>query len=227
MVRSLSINAAAYDPVLGTLSVNATVCKSMELVAALGSALLRKSGALSLIWYRPLGHPFLRHTSMWLVFGIGLAREKDSAFVTDTSPGAPVDVAPGGDLRAKLPCGNHPSSESHTGAIRAETVQDVGNRRVLAFKRSFVSDIGDLHVSPLGAVEARKLRIIHDLTFAGNGYRSSVNNDADFSATPPCELGHVFGDVCRRILYFHHRHSAVAHVMLCGIMSKTRSARFP
>ena len=43
-VRLLSVNAAAYEPVLGALSVNATVCESMGLVAALGSALQRKCG---------------------------------------------------------------------------------------------------------------------------------------------------------------------------------------
>ena len=74
------------------------------------------------------------------------------------------------------------------------------NGRAFAFKRSSVSDIRGLRVSPLGAVEGRKLRIIHDLTFAGGGYRSSVKSDTDFSAPLPCELGHVFGDVCIRIL---------------------------
>ena len=43
-VRLLSVNAAAYEPVLGALSVNATVCESMGLVAALDSALQRKCG---------------------------------------------------------------------------------------------------------------------------------------------------------------------------------------
>ena len=66
--------------------------------------------------------------------------------------------------------------------------------RAVAFKRSSVSDIRGLRVSPVGTVEGRKLRIIHDLTFAG-GYRSSVNGDTDFSVAPPCELGHVFADV--------------------------------
>ena len=83
------------------------------------------------------------------------------------SLGAPVDIAPGGDLQAKLACGNHPSSKSHTGAIHARIVQDVVNGRALAFKRSSVSDIRGLRVSPLSAVEGRKLHIIHDLMCAG------------------------------------------------------------
>ena len=43
-VSSFSVDAAAYDPVLITLSVKATVCMSLELVDALGSALLRRCG---------------------------------------------------------------------------------------------------------------------------------------------------------------------------------------
>ena len=101
------------------------------------------------------------------------------------------------------------------------------NGRALAFKRSSVSDTRGLRVSPLGPVEGRKLRIIHDLTFAGDGYRSSVNADTDLSGAPPCELGHVFGDVCRRILYLHQRHAVVTRVMLCRNGTKDRSARFP
>ena len=42
VVRSLFIDAAAYDSVLGALPINATACEYMELVAVLGSALLRK-----------------------------------------------------------------------------------------------------------------------------------------------------------------------------------------
>ena len=45
------------------------------------------------------------------------------------SPNAPVDVAPNGDLEAETAYGNHPSSESHTGAVCAKIVQDVVNGR--------------------------------------------------------------------------------------------------
>ena len=84
------------------------------------------------------------------------------------SPGAPVDVTQGGDFQIQTEYGTHPSSESHTvGAIRAKIVLVSG--RALAFKRSSVSDIPGLRVSPLSAVEGRKLRIIYDLMFAGMG----------------------------------------------------------
>ena len=48
--------------------------------------------------------------------------------------------------------------------------QDVVNGRALALKASSISDISGLRVSPLGAVEARKLRVFYVLTFAGDGY---------------------------------------------------------
>ena len=144
------------------------------------------------------------------------------------STAAPVDVAPGGYLQAEIAYyGNHPSSESHTEAICAKIVQNVVNGRALAFKRSSVSDIRGLRVSPVGAVEGRKLRIIHDLTFAGGGYRSSVNGDTDFSVAPTCELGYVFADVCRRLLYLHQRHDVVARVMLCRIDVKDAFRQIP
>ena len=43
--RSLSVDAAAYEPLLGALSVNAIVCESIELVSALGSAIPQKCGS--------------------------------------------------------------------------------------------------------------------------------------------------------------------------------------
>ena len=133
------------------------------------------------------------------------------------SLGAPVNVAPGGDLQAKIAYGNLPSFESHTGTICAKIVQDVVNGRALAFMRSSVSDTRGLSVSLLSAVDDRKLRIIHDLTFTRDGYRLSMNDDTHFSAAPPCELGHVFRDVCRWILYLRQRHGTVARVMFCRI----------
>ena len=152
----------------------------------------------------------------------------DITFVTGAFHCRPVDVAPGGDLQAEIAYyGSHPNSESHTEAICAKFVQDVVNGRAVAFKRPSVSDTRGLCVSPVGAVEGRKLHIIHDLTFAGNGYRSSVNGDTDFSVAPPCELGHVFADVCRRVLYLRQRLGVVAGVMLCRIDVKDAFARFP
>ena len=93
------------------------------------------------------------------------------------SPGVPVDVAPGGNLQAEIAYGNHPSSEPQTRAIHAKIVQDVVNGCTLVFKRPSVSNIRGLRASPLGAAEGRKLRTIRDFTFAGDGYRSSMNSD--------------------------------------------------
>ena len=127
-------------------------------------------------------------------------------------PGAPVDVALGGDLQAEIACGNHPSPESHTGAIRAKIAQGLVDGLALMSKRLSVSDIGSLRVSPLDTVEGKKLRIIHDLTFARDGHCSSVIDDNDISAAPPCEFVPVFVDV--RILYFRQRHVLGARVVL-------------
>ena len=62
---------------------------------------------------------------------------------------------------------------------------------------STISTVG-LRVLPVSGVEGRELRIIHDLMFAGDEYRLSVN----FSTAPPGKLGHVFRDACRRIMYY-------------------------
>ena len=126
-------------------------------------------------------------------------------------------MAPGGDLQAEITYGNHLSSKSHTGAIRAKSIQDIVSGRALAFTHLSVSDIRGLHISHLGAVDGGKLRIIHDVKFAEERYRSSVNDDTYSSAAPPCERDHVYGDVCRRILYLLQRHRAVARAMLCSI----------
>ena len=89
------------------------------------------------------------------------------------SSGVPVDVVSGGDSQPEVTYSNHPSSESHTGVIRATIVQDIMNGRALAFKHSSVSDIHGLRVSCLGDVEGRKLFIIYDFAFAGDWYCSS------------------------------------------------------
>ena len=68
--RSFSVEDAAYEPVLGALSINATMCEPMALFAPCCSGVK----ARSLFWYRPLVYLLVRHTSTGLVFGIGLAR---------------------------------------------------------------------------------------------------------------------------------------------------------
>ena len=101
------------------------------------------------------------------------------------------------------------------------------NGRAFTFKRLSISDICGLHISPLGAVEGRKLRIIGDLTFTGDDCRLSGNDDTDCSAALPCELGHAFRYACRRILYLRQRHDMVARVTLCRIDVKDATSQFP
>ena len=135
-------------------------------------------------------------------------------------------MVPGVVLKTEIAYGNHSNSESRTEAIRAKVVQDVVNGRALAFKRSSVSGIRGLRVPLLDVVEDRKLRIIHELTFACDDYRSSVSHDTDFSTAPPYELGHVLGDVSRQIMYLDQRYG-VARVMLCRIDVKDAFRQIP
>ena len=228
-VRSLSIDAAAYDYVLGALSINATARvygASWRFRLRLAAEVWRRCRLFGIGRWVTLFTPHIDVARVRHWFGEVNGLPQISRLLQVPSPGASVGVAPGGDLQAEITYGNRPSSESHTGAIRANIVQDVVNGRALVFKRSSVSDICGVRVSPLGAAEGRKLCINHDLTFAGHGYRSSVNDDTDFSAAPPCELGHVFGDVSRRIMYLRQRHGVVARVM-CRIDVKDAFLQIP
>ena len=166
-VSPLFVDAVAYWPVLGALSVNATVCESMEVVAALGSGLLRKcrenvaylaSGVGTFYVTSHIGVARVRH---W--FGEVEEFSQISHLLQVLFPHAPVGVEPGGDLQAEIAYDNHPSSKSHTGAIHANVFQSVMTGRALAFELSSVSDIRGLRASPLGTREGRELRIIHDL----------------------------------------------------------------
>ena len=66
-VRSFSVDAAAYEPVLGALSVNATVCEYVELAGVLVSTMLRKYGCDVAYLVSAIGSPlFMPH--------IGVAR---------------------------------------------------------------------------------------------------------------------------------------------------------
>ena len=127
-VRSLTVDTAAYDSVigyvLGTLSISATVCENMELVAVLSSALLRKCGGDIAYLVSAVGSPsFTPHNDVARVqhwFGEVKGFPQISRLLQVFFPGARVVVAPGGDLQPKIAYGNHPSSESHTGTIRAK-----------------------------------------------------------------------------------------------------------
>ena len=72
-----------------------------------------------------------------------------------------------------------------------------------------------------------KIRIIHDLTFARDGDRTSVNDDTDFSSAPPCELRHVLRDVLLRALYFRQRHGSTARILLCRVDIKDAFRQVP
>ena len=91
---------------LGALSVNANMWESIELVPALGSALLRKCGSRATYLKSAVGPTFFtphidvacaRH---W--FGEVKGFPQISRLLQVPFHGAPVNLAPSGDLEAKL-----------------------------------------------------------------------------------------------------------------------------
>lgn len=212
-----------YRDAVGALTVNTTA--SLGMIADLSSAMLRRCEGDVARLVDAIGPKFLApHVDVQRVrhwFGSMKRFPQEQVLLRMLSPGVPVNVKPGGHLQAEIDYGNHPSTEGHADTIRAKVVQDVANGRALVFNRASAHEIRRLRISPLGVVEGRKLRIIHDLTFAG------VNGDTDFAAAPACELGHVLGDVCRRVLYLRQRHGAVARVMLCRIDVKDAFRQIP
>ena len=77
-VRSLFVDAAAYEPELGALSVNDIVYESLELVTVLDSTLLRKCRGDIAYFVSAVGSSFFTPRIIWLVFdtSIDLARSK-------------------------------------------------------------------------------------------------------------------------------------------------------
>ena len=102
-VRSLFIDAAAYGPVLGALSINnSTVCEYMELITVVGSAMPRKCRGDVACFVSAVSSPFftphidvarLRH---W--FGEVKGFPQISRLWQVLYHGPPVDVVPGGDF---------------------------------------------------------------------------------------------------------------------------------
>ena len=84
--------------------------------------------------------PHINVTRVWHWFGEIKGFPQISRLLQVFFHGAPVDVEPGGNLRTEMAYDNHPSSESHTGAVRAKIVPNVVNGHALTLKRSFVSD---------------------------------------------------------------------------------------
>ena len=88
--------------------------------------------------------------------------------------------------------------------------------RALVFDLLSAVDIVGPRVSPLAVILEPKLRIVHDLSFASVGGRTSVNSDTDFSA-PPCEFGHVLREALLRLLFLRQTHDRSARIVLCRV----------
>ena len=106
VVRSLSVDAVTYEPILDALSINTTVCEYIELVIVLGSALLRKCGGDVAYLVSGIKLLFLydihRRGSCLALVWRG-KRVSPHRFVTGTFPWpALVNVARGGDLQAGI-----------------------------------------------------------------------------------------------------------------------------
>lgn len=84
--------------------------------------------------------------------------------------------------------------------------------RVLMSDMRFGAEILCLHIPPLGAILELKMRFIHDLTFAHDGGRRSVNGDTD--------VGHVLHDRLLRVLFLRRTYDSRARIRLCRVVVK-------
>ena len=194
---------------------------NLDQVASVGSSLLRLCGG-SVASFTGAVAPsvFASHIHLDVVrhwFGAIKKFPAIRQLLHVLSPGAPVGVARGGDLHAELAYGNHPSVASHELAIHKKVCSDVVHGRALVFDLLSAVDIVGLRVSPLAVILEPKLRIVHDLSFASAGGRTSVNSDTDFSSAPPCELGHVLREVLLRVLFLRQTHGRSARIVLCRV----------
>ena len=89
--------------------------------------------------------------------------------------------------------------------------------RALVLDLRSASEILGLRISPLSVVLEPKFRIIHDLTFARAGGRTSVNGDTDFDSAPPSELGYVLREVLPRVMLLRQTHGSSARILLCRV----------
>ena len=89
--------------------------------------------------------------------------------------------------------------------------------RALVFDLRFAGEMLGLRNSPLSVVLEPKFRIIHDLTFARGGDRTSVNGDTDFDSAPPSELGHVLRELLLRVVFLRQTHGSTARIVLCRV----------
>ena len=203
------------------LSVSVRGSANLDQVASVGSSLLRQcSGSISSLISAVGSGCFAPHIHLEVVrrwFGVVKKFPEVSTLLRVLSPGAPVCVERGGDLTAELAYGNHPSVVSHEGAIHDKVCSDVAHGRALVFPLRFAAEISGLRVSPLAVILEPKFRVIHDLTFARAGARTSVNCDTEFSSAPPCELGHVLRDVLLRVLFLRQTHGRRVRIVLCRV----------
>ena len=133
------------------------------------------------------------------------------------SPGSPVCVDRGGELNTEPDYGNHPSALPHAAAILEKVCADVTFGRAMLFELGSAAENRGLRTSLLAVVLEPKVCIVHDLTFARAGVRTSVNNDTIFSSAPTCDLGSVLRDMLMRVLFLRLSHGTDAQIVLCRV----------
>ena len=211
-------------PLSGTLDC---LCR----IADLGSFLLRQNDGsvkqlTSAVGPQTLApHVDVRQVKHW--FGEIKQFPHIDRLLRALSPGVPVDVAQGGHLSEEVEYGNHSGVRGHAEEVAKKVVTDVVTGRALVFNANFIEEIQGIRLSPLSVVEEPKFRIIHDLTFAGSGNRSSVNEDTEFDCAPKCELGHVLRDVSLRVLYLRQKYGPDARIVLARIDVKEAFRQVP
>ena len=225
-VRSGALRIDAVDAWLAARevvvqAVSARGSASLDRVALISSSLLRQCQGSVALFLSTIGSSYFSpHINVDIVqhwFGAIKKFPSISLLLRVLAPGAPVGVARGGDLTTELAYGNHPDVATHAVAIHQKICADVVHGRALVFDLRFATEILGLRISPMSVVLEPKLRIIHDLTFARAGDRTSVNGDTDFDSAPQCELGHVLREVLLRVLFLRQTHGSRARILLCRV----------
>ena len=225
-VRSGALRFVAVDT---WLDARAVVVRSMAEqgsaslghLASVSSSLLRQcQGSVALLTSTigpSLFSPYINLATVRHWFGSVKQFPSISLLLRVLAPGAPVGVSGGEDLTTEIAYGNHPGIAQHDVAIHKKICEDVVHGRALVFDLRFAGEILGLRISPLSVVLEPKFRVIHDLTFARAGGRTSVDGDTDFDSAPLSEFGHVLREILLRVMFLRQTHGSSARILLCSV----------
>ena len=150
-------------------------------------------------------------------FGVAKGFHEVGQLTSFAVNGTPSDVNSFGDtdITAALTYSNHSSVLPYSADIINRVQEDVRFGRAFVFPLRVVNDIMGLRLSPL-KVEASSSnpRVMHDLTLASSSSSPDVNAGMNFSAVPPCQLGHVMRAVVLPIWYVRRKYGVGARIVL-------------